>query len=141
MAEYEIHCNDEFVASVGGPKERAWAEAMHYVAQYRADGEVRVYEVTRRLCSYPIEGEEGYEAVPQDSPCESPPLQGPWRANTSEDGSKVWIDSDDFEHDVRLVVSGDFESSLSKYLYARALAERMNQMPTTGTDCALVEAK
>ena len=57
-AEFEIHCNGEYAASAEGPRERAWAEAMHYANQYAQEGTVTIYEVTRRLVSFPGDGEE-----------------------------------------------------------------------------------
>lgn len=58
-AEFEIYCDDGFVASVSGPRESAWREAMHYVSQYMADGEIRVMEVKRWNVSFPMDDEEG----------------------------------------------------------------------------------
>jgi hypothetical protein len=48
-AEFEVHCNGDYEASAFGPRERAWAEIQHYAAQYRQDGSVVIYEVTRRI--------------------------------------------------------------------------------------------
>jgi hypothetical protein len=48
-AEFEVHCNGDYEASAFGPRERAWAEIQHYAAQYRQDGPVVIYEVTRRI--------------------------------------------------------------------------------------------
>ncbi len=45
--EYEIHQNDEVVASVSGPEDAATAEAIHYYLQYLQDGPCEVYLVTR----------------------------------------------------------------------------------------------
>lgn len=47
-AEYDVICGDECVASASGPREDAWREAMHYAQQYKADGDVEIWEVTRR---------------------------------------------------------------------------------------------
>ncbi len=47
-AEYDVICGDECVASASGPKEDAWLEAMQYAQQYQADGEIEIWEVTRR---------------------------------------------------------------------------------------------
>src|SRR5690606_26843565 len=49
VADFEIHAGGEYFASVGGPRERAWKEAMHYVSTLHPDdGEPEVFEVTRR---------------------------------------------------------------------------------------------
>ena len=49
VVDFEIHAGGEYFASVGGPRERAWKEAMHYVSSLRPDdGEPEVFEVTRR---------------------------------------------------------------------------------------------
>lgn len=45
--EYEILCNDEWVAGASG--EGAEAEILHYLTQYEEDGPCEVYAVTRRL--------------------------------------------------------------------------------------------
>lgn len=47
--EFEVWQGDEMVASASGPREHALREAMHYAAQYKQDGPVRVFEVTRTL--------------------------------------------------------------------------------------------
>lgn len=51
--------------------------------------------------------------------------KGPWSAEVWKDG-KVVLQSDDFEHDVALIVSGDFESQEQKLSYAQALAVQLN---------------
>lgn len=63
-AEFEILVDDEWVAGASGPRERAMAEAMHYAVQYAEDGQVTIFEVTRRQLSTPAAsgiGESGGE--------------------------------------------------------------------------------
>lgn len=50
--------------------------------------------------------------------------QGPWLA-TREDNN-VFIESEDFTHDVRLYVDGDFESIDQRMAYAEEIARRLN---------------
>ena len=52
---------------------------------------------------------------------------GPWFVNEWSN-NKVVLQSDDFTHDVALIVTGDFESHEQKLQYATKLAARMNQM-------------
>lgn len=46
-AEYEIWQDDMPVAGASGPRDRAFAEAMHYAQVYGQDGPVSVCEVVR----------------------------------------------------------------------------------------------
>lgn len=49
FAEFEIHAGGEYFATVGGPRKRAWGEALQYVASLSpGDGAPAVLEVTRR---------------------------------------------------------------------------------------------
>ena len=54
--------------------------------------------------------------------------QDQWRVVTSppDEGGKTFLESDDFTHDVRLYVNGDFETIAERELYAMALAEILN---------------
>lgn len=58
-----------------------------------------------------------------------PWIVGTWRAENPQGLQRVVLQSDDFTHDVALVVSGDFEDFDQKLAYAKRLAERMNEMP------------
>ena len=51
---------------------------------------------------------------------------GPW--SVSMDGQ--YIDSDDFEHDVKLIVRGDFRDDVQRRLYACDIAKRLSQQPS-----------
>jgi len=53
---------------------------------------------------------------------------GPW--SVSMDGQ--YIDSDDFEHDVKLIVRGDFRDDVQRRLYACDIAKRLSQQPSGG---------
>jgi hypothetical protein len=50
--------------------------------------------------------------------------KGPWSAGSGARG--VYVQSDDFEHDVRLYINGDFADAHEKLDYAVWLAERLN---------------
>lgn len=50
---------------------------------------------------------------------------GPWKAGYDDDRS-VFVESDDFTHDVRLYVNGDFASLEQRMAYAEEIARRLN---------------
>lgn len=53
--------------------------------------------------------------------------RGPWRARiTAEVNHRTFIESDDFTHDVRLYVDGDFGSQEERLEYAEEIANRLN---------------
>ena len=60
---------------------------------------------------------------------------GPWTAGRETGtgrggrGLRTYLQSEDFTHDVRLHVSGDFATTEDEMAYAVSLAERMNAMP------------
>lgn len=60
---------------------------------------------------------------------------GPWTAGRETSpsrgarGLRTYLQSEDFTHDVRLYVSGDFATAEDEMAYAVGLAERMNTMP------------
>jgi hypothetical protein len=62
---------------------------------------------------------------------------GPWKAGCSADrithSATHWVDSDDFTHDVRLYITGDFGDWDAKTAYAEEIAKRLNAAapPTT----------
>lgn len=53
---------------------------------------------------------------------------GPRRGDDDAD-DRVYLQSEDFTHDVRLYVDGDFAGVEDRLAYAEALAARMNGMP------------
>lgn len=60
--------------------------------------------------------------------------RGPWRICTwkpeTEGGKdRLVLCSDDFRHDVCLIITGDFADDEQKLNYARQLCSRMNRMP------------
>ena len=50
--------------------------------------------------------------------------RGPWTDRHTS--VQAWIESDDFTHDVRLYVNGDFESNDQRIAYAQEIARRLN---------------
>lgn len=54
--------------------------------------------------------------------------KGPWRARSSGSGdAKRWfLESDDFTHDVRLYLNGDFADDAQRQAYLDDLARRLN---------------
>ena len=54
--------------------------------------------------------------------------RGPWTARQQSDDhiKGVFVESDDFTHDVRLYVNGDFASGEQKLAYAKEIAKRLN---------------
>ena len=51
--------------------------------------------------------------------------KGPWAAGKDGPG-KVFVESDDVTHDVRLYVNGDFANDRDRMRYARLIADRLN---------------
>ena len=55
---------------------------------------------------------------------------GPWRArredSTCSNQYEIFIESEDFTHDVRLIVDGDFEGADERFAYAEEIARRLN---------------
>lgn len=60
--------------------------------------------------------------------------KGPWAAAFGN--GKAFIESDDFTHDVRLCVSGDFESVEQKVEYAEEIARRLNTFASYDAEIA-----
>ncbi len=60
--------------------------------------------------------------------------KGPWSAAFGN--GKAFIESDDFTHDVRLYVSGDFESIKQKVEYAEEIARRLNTFASYDAEVA-----
>ena len=55
------------------------------------------------------------------------PDKGPWQAGQDDGiGGKVFVESDDFKHDVRLYVAGDFANVVDRLEYAADIARRLN---------------
>ena len=48
-----------------------------------------------------------------------------WTVGVSTD-QKVYLENDDFTHDVRLYVNGDFENKEQEIKYASVLARKLN---------------
>lgn len=56
---------------------------------------------------------------------ESSPDHGEWTIH--KEGDKVYLFSDDFTHNVKLEVSGDFATPNDKEIYAKSLARWMSE--------------
>ena len=69
---------------------------------------------------------EVYAGRPPAQP-ETVKENGPWHAGICSDRSAHFVESDDFEHDVRLYIDGDFGSDADRALYAQEIARRLNQ--------------
>lgn len=54
--------------------------------------------------------------------------RGPWKARQQSDDhlKGIFVESDDFTHDVRLYINGDFASTEQKLAYADEIAKRLN---------------
>lgn len=53
---------------------------------------------------------------------------GPWYSGKTSDG-RVFVQSEDFTHDVRLYIDGDFAGIEDKLLYAEDIKKRLNTNP------------
>lgn len=55
---------------------------------------------------------------------------GPWKAGKEKAfvGHEVFVESEDFTHDVRLIVDGDFEGADERFVYAEEIARRLNTL-------------
>lgn len=57
----------------------------------------------------------------------------PWRAGETKERAQAFIESDDFTHDVRLYVNGDFVDADQRFAYAEEIARRLNSAtPNSG---------
>ena len=85
------------------------------------------------------EAQAGADAATTASPPVQPADKGPWKVAVRGNGEVV-LESDDFVHDVVLVVEGDFERSAQAKEYAALLAHQMNSaqpvQPLVTTDQA-----
>lgn len=61
--------------------------------------------------------------------------KGPWSVVTTPPPEiGTYLESDDFTHDVRLKISGDFASVADRELYAFALAEALNSAASSNVE-------
>lgn len=51
---------------------------------------------------------------------------GNWSVGSTDKGKTVFIESNDFTHDVRLYVNGDFTGPDERLAYAEEIAQRLN---------------
>lgn len=67
---------------------------------------------------------------------------GPWSVGNNEQDGRVFVQSDDFKHDVRLYVDGDFSSGDERKGYAEQLASALNgAQPGIGSSSAPGDAQ
>ena len=67
---------------------------------------------------------------------------GPWSVGNNEQDGRVFVQSDDFKHDVRLYVDGDFSSRDERKGYAEQLASALNgAQPGVGSSSAPGDAQ
>ena len=54
--------------------------------------------------------------------------RGPWKAGADKSSGEyeTFVESEDFTHDVRLIVDGDFEGDEEHFAYAEEIAKRLN---------------
>ena len=52
--------------------------------------------------------------------------KGPWEAGADKNHERVFVQSEDFTHDVRLYVDGDFRNYEERIEYAREIARALN---------------
>jgi len=51
---------------------------------------------------------------------------GPWEVYAPKHDKDVWLSSDDFTHDVLMLITGDFGTRERKIEYAHEIAKRLN---------------
>lgn len=71
------------------------------------------------------------DPLPPDDGSFDPPVDsGPWTVGTTANPEsaidRVYVESDDFHHDARLYISGDFVSDNQRVAYANMIADRLN---------------
>lgn len=73
---------------------------------------------------------------PQTGSGDAPQERGPWRARHDEgEPRKVFVESYDFTHDVRLYVNGDFVDDVQRLRYAEEIARRLNRQTGAARQC------
>lgn len=55
--------------------------------------------------------------------------RGPWKVGVNSIDARVFLGSDDFTHDVRLYIDGDFADQGEKLDYAKSIADQLNTAP------------
>ena len=67
--------------------------------------------------------------------------KGPWRHGITKDMKpRVFIESDDFTHDVRLYVDGDFADTAERVTYAEGIAQQLNAaQPVAVPDARIIK--
>lgn len=88
----------------------------------------------------PIERTEPELHASVPTPVQPAPDRGPWLVNEWSN-DRVVLQSDDFEHDVALIVDGDFADYEDKLAYAKRLANWLNERLQQDAALGLVIAK
>lgn len=88
----------------------------------------------------PIERTEPELHAVVPTPVQPAPDRGPWLVNEWSN-DRVVLQSDDFEHDVALIVDGDFADYEDKLAYAKRLANWLNERLQQDAALGLVIAK
>lgn len=67
--------------------------------------------------------------------------EGVWTAKMERLHGKAefFLESDDFTHDVRLLISGDFETDSQAWIYACEIARRLNSVPVVTDSADMVQ--
>jgi hypothetical protein len=82
----------------------------------------------RNLADETLELLHSTPLIPTVAPITPEPHEsGPWSYGRDVGDSRHFLQSDDFTHDVRLYINGDFANAEQCEHYGRALADRMNQ--------------
>ena len=70
-----------------------------------------------------------------DGPLPPTRERGPWRAGRQEPHpvTGIYLESDDFTHDARLYVYGDFRDDDERFAYAGEIARRLNAWKLEGS--------
>ena len=55
--------------------------------------------------------------------------KGPWHHGVTQDGKRHFVQSEDFRHDTRLYIDGDFAGTNDKERYAKGIATQLNAAP------------
>jgi len=69
---------------------------------------------------------KGFDKEDDAEPVQGPVDKGPWCAGMNRRDEQIFIESEDFTHDVRLYVDGDFATKDEKYIYACGITTVLN---------------
>jgi len=109
-------------------KDEALDLALYALKELVAQTEARLFAVKHDHVAL----QNAREAITAIKQARSAPVQdkGPWIAGVVQGQPKrVYIQSEDFKHDVRLYVDGDFASDGQRFEYAEQMAQQFNTTP------------